>query len=111
MRLLRLADRFKYTPVCLTLSLFIIPLLSQAQVISCIDNINVSLDSNCSSVIEPQDVISNFDLNETYVVSLTGEHNNAIDGDSLTIEHLWTCLLYTSPSPRDRTRSRMPSSA
>ena len=23
----------------------------------------------------------------------------------------WTCLLYTSPSPQDRTRSRMPSSA
>ena len=29
------------------------------------------------------------------------------DGDALT----YTCLLYTSPSPRDRTRSRMPSSA
>ena len=36
-----------------------------------------------------------------------------------TTGHLWTkeeveattCLLYTSPSPRDRTRSRMPSSA
>ena len=26
-------------------------------------------------------------------------------------EGLYTCLLYTSPSPRDRTRSRMPSSA
>ena len=26
-------------------------------------------------------------------------------------EHSLTCLLYTSPSPRDRTRSRMPSSA
>ena len=26
------------------------------------------------------------------------------------IEH-YNCLLYTSPSPRDRTRSRMPSSA
>ena len=25
--------------------------------------------------------------------------------------NLWICLLYTSPSPRDRTRSRMPSSA
>ena len=25
--------------------------------------------------------------------------------------HTDTCLLYTSPSPRDRTRSRMPSSA
>ena len=36
----------------------------------------------------------------------------------LVIEHEWrvmvlviACLLYTSPSPRDRTRSRMPSSA
>ena len=27
------------------------------------------------------------------------------------IELSWRCLLYTSPSPRDRTRSRMPSSA
>ena len=27
------------------------------------------------------------------------------------MEQLYTCLLYTSPSPRDRTRSRMPSSA
>ena len=26
-------------------------------------------------------------------------------------DQLYTCLLYTSPSPRDRTRSRMPSSA
>ena len=26
-------------------------------------------------------------------------------------EHALSCLLYTSPSPRDRTRSRMPSSA
>ena len=26
-------------------------------------------------------------------------------------EHNNACLLYTSPSPRDRTRSRMPSSA
>ena len=26
-------------------------------------------------------------------------------------EQVQTCLLYTSPSPRDRTRSRMPSSA
>ena len=28
-----------------------------------------------------------------------------------TIEEITACLLYTSPSPRDRTRSRMPSSA
>ena len=28
-----------------------------------------------------------------------------------TAQKEWNCLLYTSPSPRDRTRSRMPSSA
>ena len=28
-----------------------------------------------------------------------------------SIEDYYICLLYTSPSPRDRTRSRMPSSA
>ena len=27
------------------------------------------------------------------------------------MKHTYACLLYTSPSPRDRTRSRMPSSA
>ena len=27
------------------------------------------------------------------------------------LQGYWHCLLYTSPSPRDRTRSRMPSSA
>ena len=26
-------------------------------------------------------------------------------------DHKWTCLLYTSPSPRDKRQSRMPSSA
>ena len=32
------------------------------------------------------------------------------DSGSITVQGE-TCLLYTSPSPRDRTRSRMPSSA
>ena len=35
-------------------------------------------------------------------------------GDIVTLPDaigFWHCLLYTSPSPRDRTRSRMPSSA
>ena len=38
------------------------------------------------------------------------------DREEMTAEHIARyavkiCLLYTSPSPRDRTRSRMPSSA
>ena len=39
-------------------------------------------------------------------VILSNEDNIDITNTSITI-----CLLYTSPSPRDRTRSRMPSSA
>ena len=31
--------------------------------------------------------------------------------DSPLLANVYLCLLYTSPSPRDRTRSRMPSSA
>ena len=34
-----------------------------------------------------------------------------IDKDNYFPDHLWRCLLYTSPSPRDMRRSRMPSSA
>ena len=32
-------------------------------------------------------------------------------GESLIIDKTVACLLYTSPSPRDRQKSRMPSSA
>ena len=36
---------------------------------------------------------------------------NAIQKADYIKTHYGLCLLYTSPSPRDRTRSRMPSSA
>ena len=35
---------------------------------------------------------------------------SSIEGNNIRGKY-WTCLLYTSPSPRDRIRSRMPSSA
>ena len=41
------------------------------------------------------------------LLSLEGANINALRPDTLK----YICLLYTSPSPRDRTRSRMPSSA
>ena len=34
-----------------------------------------------------------------------------IDKNGVGFDYFYNCLLYTSPSPRDRTRSRMPSSA
>ena len=41
-----------------------------------------------------------------YSPNVLGHADNYIEANPLV-----TCLLYTSPSPRDRTRSRMPSSA
>ena len=47
------------------------------------------------------------------VIGIHYGHNTDSSGSSPvnTIKALLACLLYTSPSPRDRTRSRMPSSA
>ena len=38
-------------------------------------------------------------------------HRHTVKLDKLQADWAENCLLYTSPSPRDRTRSRMPSSA
>ena len=38
-------------------------------------------------------------------------HINSGGGDVYAGSEIYTCLLYTSPSPRDTERSRMPSSA
>ena len=51
---------------------------------------------------------STIDITQTGNGNLVGNSTTAttLTGDTQDI-----CLLYTSPSPRDRTRSRMPSSA
>ena len=47
-----------------------------------------------------------------HLISDSMDIANTITGTgALTLEPGQACLLYTSPSPRDRTRSRMPSSA
>ena len=48
---------------------------------------------------------------ETSLGKLTSGAAPAMEDDRLFFMTHNTCLLYTSPSPRDRTRSRMPSSA
>ena len=47
------------------------------------------------------------------IIDGTGKDYDKIAKQSIQLRQLGydTCLLYTSPSPRDRTRSRMPSSA
>ena len=47
-----------------------------------------------------------------YVMDSKGEAKVFATSSKLVLPTgIYTCLLYTSPSPRDRTRSRMPSSA
>ena len=56
--------------------------------------------------------------NSPEVINAANEYNAATDAVNKIIEEnegtayeLWDCLLYTSPSPRDLSTSRMPSSA
>ena len=44
-------------------------------------------------------------------IKAMGYSDDALNRPIVGITNTYSCLLYTSPSPRDRTRSRMPSSA
>ena len=44
-------------------------------------------------------------------IVLKGSEIKSVRDGKINIAESYACLLYTSPSPRDRTRSRMPSSA
>ena len=48
-----------------------------------------------------------------FVMNAEGKRLRRLAGSANSVDCTWSpdCLLYTSPSPRDRTRSRMPSSA
>ena len=72
-------------------------------------------------------VIKELQINNKNVVELLEKYNSTSKPSFIALSISWeaisdweidqkieqdrTCLLYTSPSPRDRTRSRMPSSA
>ena len=49
-----------------------------------------------------------------YAAGILAERSNHrifVDGQEVQMEAYGICLLYTSPSPRDRQKSRMPSAA
>ena len=85
---------------------------------SCISSIHVTLEYQ-SCFIYNLDIVqilvqSHFELVSS-VQALEATEPVAEPVTQMAVElinnHLISCLLYTSPSPRDRTRSRMPSSA
>ena len=55
--------------------------------------------------------IINADIPNVAEHNLTYDGTRAIDGGAPEFREGIACLLYTSPSPRDRQKSRMPSSA
>ena len=62
--------------------------------------------------IPAQIKVLGFELQDIKTVILTHLHGDHIGGiEYFPHANFLVCLLYTSPSPRDRTRSRMPSSA
>ena len=60
-----------------------------------------------STIAENILLLSYYDDN--FLTNNISSQKEVMMGNSFTWKR--TCLLYTSPSPRDRTRSRMPSSA
>ena len=65
--------------------------------------INLERDDYYDELLQKRDALRNLDKAGTLSAAQAVELQ--------TTEQLYNCLLYTSPSPRDRTRSRMPSSA
>ena len=55
------------------------------------------------------DLVSDSNVSELEITEAEGKVR-IVKGGTGAAQH-YACLLYTSPSPRDRTRSRMPSSA
>ena len=67
-----------------------------------------------SGTLGPGDITVNTDSDARSLSGTLGPGDITVDTDSdgrPLSGTLGPCLLYTSPSPRDRTRSRMPSSA
>ena len=86
---------------------------SSSSDLSCIPFFSIGRDvtsGNVADIAEEIDIPISM-LHSNFKISSEGETILITSIDGTIIDSLNTCLLYTSPSPRDRTRSRMPSSA
>ena len=82
-----------------------------ANIRVCANNIQATLRVAVSSELKENVLISCDDLRKLRVIPADFPNTVLAVHQTNKLAHLKTCLLYTSPSPRDRTRSRMPSSA
>ena len=70
-----------------------------------------SLESHYSDKVEVKKIDSSYALKLDEEISAEFINLKYFMGSLKKCSEFYLCLLYTSPSPRDRTRSRMPSSA
>ena len=134
--LVRMVSRRLYFGVCVVLPLFCIFFMStifgNGQMenipVGVVDEDNTSMSREVVRTVEavPTFKVTHRYVDETaarcatqskeiygYLVIPTGFTADAIAGRQATLAYYYhyACLLYTSPSPRDRQKSRMPSSA
>ena len=69
------------------------------------------MDQSDSSDENQQQMVSNFYDTFFDMLAKNGLYSGSLVPDSSSTPNVYTCLLYTSPSPRDVEESRMPSSA
>ena len=67
----------------------------------------VILDTGCANLNSVKSAIAR----HGYEPKVSRDPDVVLLADKLFLPGVGTCLLYTSPSPRDRQKSRMPSSA
>ena len=79
----------------------------------CLSAILLSLDADAQPTTDDITSCSASSLDEVVnmVKTIASNQQQKIEQISDELTGVKSCLLYTSPSPRDRTRSRMPSSA
>ena len=73
-----------------------------------------TLSANLSGKEIAEKMLSDHGIYDVKVISVKGQLSDHYNPQKKTVnlsQSVYNCLLYTSPSPRDRTRSRMPSSA
>ena len=81
------------------------------RLIDCDYFINIAAESHVDNSIRKSDDFVHSNINGVHnILELLRNYNKQGQVKPLLI-HFSTCLLYTSPSPRDRQKSRMPSSA
>ena len=93
------------------------PTAEQIQKINHFSKVNIDMCAKIASVVDikecdpKEQLLTEGDTGDTMVLVFQGQVEVSKNMMVKTASGFTTCLLYTSPSPRDKRQSRMPSSA